>query len=288
MLNTVLGLYVTDDNHLFVADAYNNRVIFLDLNSSSSPQIFGNGSVLLSEPRDVFVTNTSVYVLDGQNFRVLKYSKNGSNPVTVAGITGSSGTVASFTKIAISYFIFVDNNDHLFVSDTNNHRILMFPSNSTSGSTARLVAGTGVQGSAFSQLSNPNGVFVLDNGTIYIADLRNNRIMKWLPNATSGQRVAGDGTQGNGSSQMYFPTAVVVDSDEFLYVTELKNNRVTRWTPLSSVGVCIAGCKGTTGNAPNQLSFPQKLVLDRNGSIFVSDQSNNRVQKFALIGNCGQ
>ena len=288
LLNTNLGIYITDATELFIADSVNNRVIFSDLNHIPSPTIFGNGIPSMSQPADVFVTNTSVYIMDKGNYRVLKYWKNGSNPLVVAGVTGSIGTAASLTQLAASYFIFVDKNGRLYVSDTNNHRILLFPSNTTSGTSALVVAGTGINGSAANQLNNPNGIFVRDDGTLYIADLRNNRIQKWPANASVGQRVAGDGTTGNSSSQIYFPTSVFVDSDEFIYVTELKNSRVTRWASQSSTGVCIAGCSRSAGNAPYQLRSPQKLTFDQNGSLYVSDQGNHRVQKFTRIENCGQ
>lgn len=288
LLNTNLGIYLTDATELFIADSGNNRIIFSDLNHFPSPTIFGNGTPSMGQPADVFVTNTSVYIMDKGNYRVLRYWKNGTNPVVVAGITGSLGSAASLTQLALSYFIFVDKNGRLFVSDTNNHRILLFPSNTTSGTSALVVAGTGTGGPAANQLNNPNGIFVRDDGTLYIADLRNNRIQKWSANATAGQLVAGDGTAGNSSSQIYFPTSVVVDSDEFIYVTELRNARVTRWASQSSTGVCIAGCSTNAGSAPNQLRSPQKLTFDQNGSLYVSDQANHRVQKFTRIENCGQ
>ena len=288
LLNTNLGIYLTDTTELFIADSGNNRVIFSDLNSFPSPTIFGNGLLSMSQPADVFVTNTSVYIMDKGNYRVLKCWKNGTNPLVVAGVTNSIGNAASLTQLALSYFIFVDKNGRLYVSDTNNHRILLFPSNTTSGTSALVVAGTGVGGPAANQLYNPNGIFVCDDGTLYIADLRNNRVQKWTVNATAGQRVAGDGTGGNSSSQTFFPTSVVVDSDEFIYVSELKSSRVTRWTSQSTTGVCIAGCSRSTGSAPNQLKLPQKLTFDQNGSLYVSDQGNHRVQKFTRIENCGQ
>ena len=52
-------------------------------------------------------------------------------------------------------------------------------------------------GSALNQLIIPRGIYVdeSDNDTLYIADCNNNRVMKWLVNATNGTIVAG----GNGA-----------------------------------------------------------------------------------------
>ncbi|CAF1463963.1 unnamed protein product, partial [Adineta ricciae] len=118
------------------------------------------------------------------------------------------------------------------------------------------VAGSGTQGSANEQFNWPYGIFVSDNGTIYVADHSNNRIMKWLAGASSGIRVAGDGTSGYSLTQVNSPTDVIVDENEFMYITEAGSTRITRWAPNSSCGTCIVACSGTTGAAQNQLNRP--------------------------------
>ena len=240
----------------------------------------------MTNPADVFVTPTAVYVLDKDNYRIVRWLKNGSNPVIVAGINGSTGT--ALNQISWSYFIFVDQYANLYVSDTNNHRVLLFNSTSSSGSNGRVIAGDGTGASSGSQLNNPNGIFVDGNGTLYIADLRNHRIQRWYRGAGSGSRVAGDGTNGSSLSQLFFPTSVFVDSNEYIYVTQLKYSRVTRWTVNATFGVCIAGCTGVSGVGPNQLSGAQSLAFDSCGSLYVSDQGNHRVQKFQIIVDCGE
>ncbi|CAF4852893.1 unnamed protein product, partial [Rotaria sp. Silwood2] len=56
------------------------------------------------------------------------------------------------------------------------------------------VAGGNRQGNGINQLSNPWGLYVDDDQTIYVADRLNHRIVEWKWGATSGQVVAG----GNG------------------------------------------------------------------------------------------
>ena len=290
LLNTNQGIRISDDDTLYVADSANDRIITLPMSISSTPSIFaegfGTGLTQMKDPADVFLTPTSVYVADRNNYRIMKWAKNGSSPVIVAGNTNTPGT--ALNRISWSYFIFVDLHANLYVSDTDNHRVLLFNASSSNGSNGEVIAGDGTGASNNHQLNNPNGIFVNGNGTLYIADLRNNRIQRWYRGASAGSRVAGDGTNGSSLSQLFFPTSVLVDSNEYIYVVQLKHSRVTRWTVNATFGVCIAGCTGVLGAGPNQLNSAQSLAFDSNGSLYVSDQGNNRVQKFQIIGDCGK
>jgi sugar lactone lactonase YvrE len=71
-----------------------------------------------------------------------------------------------------------------------------------------MVAGTGVSGNGSNQLNQPRGVFVMDDGTMYIADSFNHRIQKWTIGARSDVTVAGTGSAGRGLSELYYPLKV--------------------------------------------------------------------------------
>jgi DNA-binding beta-propeller fold protein YncE len=54
-------------------------------------------------------------------------------------------------------------------------------------------------------------------------------------------------------------------------------------------GVCVVGCTGIAGSSPNYLIGPRDLRFDPSGNLYVSDQGNNRVQKFMIqlsTSNC--
>ena len=67
------------------------------------------------------------------------------------------------------------------------------------------MAGGNGQGNGNNQLSNPWGLYIDDDQTIYIADQSNHRIIEWKWNATSGQVVAGGNKQGNEAHQLSYP-----------------------------------------------------------------------------------
>ena len=92
------------------------------------------------------------------------------------------------------------------------------------------VAGGNGQGNGINQLSNPWGLYVDDDQTIYVADESNHRIVEWKWGATSGQVVAGGNGQGSGNHQLSNPTDVIVDKErDSLIICDCSNRRVVRW-----------------------------------------------------------
>ena len=246
----------------------------VDLTSTANISIIGSGpgsyANQFNVSLDLFVTNTSLYVLDFNNRRVQTMSLNGSNPSTVLYLSG----------LTWPQYLYVDNNNNIYVSDSVGNRVLLYRSNETNGT---IVAGVGGSGANADQLNQPYGLYVDQNGTLYIADCNNHRIMKWYAGASVGIRVAGDNTSGSASTQLNFPSQVIVDTNQYMYIDERRNARITRWKVGASFGECIAGCTGTSGSASNQLKEPFSLAFDRHGSLYVSDTENHRIQKFQLL-----
>jgi sugar lactone lactonase YvrE len=249
-------------------------VVIVHLDSTTETFAIGPGpgsnSNQFFHVHGVFVTNTSLYVGDTGNRRVQKLSLEGSNPITVF----------SLSELSWPTYLYVDHNDNIYFTDVYSHTVSVFHANSKNIS---MIAGTGVNGSNNNQLNIPYGIFVNHAGTIYIADCWNHRIMKWFSGALSGIIVAGDQTPGASSTQLTAPTHVIVDENEYMYISEAGNSRITRWAPNSTFGVCIAACTGTTGTASTQLKGPYSLAFDSNGSLYVSDSFNHRVQKFQIL-----
>ncbi|CAF3833859.1 unnamed protein product, partial [Adineta steineri] len=274
--NEPIGISITDNDILYIADKMNHRVVVIHLDSTKETFSIGSGDgskpVRFNTSHDVFIFNRSLYVLEQGNKRVQKMSLNGSDSIIVPNVTGLSSPI----------YLYIDNNSNIYVSDRAKHSVFVFQSNSTNGSR---VAGTGVKGSTNETLDSPYGIYVNNVGTIYIADRYNNRIMKWLAGELSGVRVAGNEIAGNSSTQLNSPTYIIVDENDYMYISEAFSARVTRWAPNSTCGTCIVGCSGNYGSAPSQLERPHSLAFDSNGSLYVSDYGNHRVQKFQLLNS---
>ncbi|UJR32669.1 hypothetical protein I4U23_020129 [Adineta vaga] len=177
-------------------------------------------------------------------------------------------------------YIHVDRADNIYISDINKHIVVRLSSNLTNGV---VIAGNSTSGSRDYQLSKPYGIFVTDNGTLYVADRQNNRIMKWSSGASTGIRVAGSGTRGSSLSQLSLPADIIVDANEYMYICDTGNSRIIRWGPNASFGTCIVACTGSDGVTSTQLNWPNSFTFDRNGSLYVADYDNNRVQKFQIL-----
>ncbi|CAF2005511.1 unnamed protein product [Rotaria magnacalcarata] len=92
------------------------------------------------------------------------------------------------------------------------------------------VAGGNRKGNRNNQLSNPCGLYVDDDQTVYVADRLNHRIVEWKSGATSGQVVAGGNGQGSEVHQLSYPTDVIVDKGtDSLIICDASNKRVVRW-----------------------------------------------------------
>ncbi|CAF4966335.1 unnamed protein product, partial [Rotaria socialis] len=69
-----------------------------------------------------------------------------------------------------------------------------------------VVAGGQGKGSALTQLSCPNGIFVDTLGTLYVADWGNSRVMRWTQgDKKQGTVIVGGNGKGDGANQLSCP-----------------------------------------------------------------------------------
>ena len=69
----------------------------------------------------------------------------------------------------------------------------------------------------------------------------------------------------------------------YMYIVDNGNNRIVRWTDdYAAGGTCIVGCTGTTGTGATRLKGPRDLKFDASGNLYVSDNGNNRIQKYLI------
>ncbi|CAF1585241.1 unnamed protein product, partial [Rotaria magnacalcarata] len=92
-------------------------------------------------------------------------------------------------------------------------------------------AGGQGQGSALTQLENPEGIFVDALGTLYVADSGNHRVMRWTQgDKKQGTVIVGGNGRGAGANQFNFPTGLSFDRHGDLYVVDSNNHRVQRFS----------------------------------------------------------
>lgn len=90
-------------------------------------------------------------------------------------------------------------------------------------------------------------------------------------------------TDGNGNtSQFNLPTVVVLDNEENLIVVDRSNHKIRKITPSGIVSTLAGtGAIGSTNGAALSATFryPDGAIVDSNGNIFITDQSNHTIRK---------
>jgi hypothetical protein len=265
-----LGIFINIENTVYVADQTNRRIpVWAKGDSNSMTTILGSPS----ESWSLFVTNTGdVYVDNGVSKRVDKWVAN------------SASSVPMMTVTAPCAGLFVDINHNLYCSVSNGHKVVKMSLNG-SATTPINVAGTGSLGTTANMLNDPRGIFVDINLDLYVADYTNKRIQLFKYGQSNGITVAGKGVATH--TDPIGPTGVVLGAADYLFIVDNDKHRIVEAGPN---GIrCLVGCLNTAGPALTQLHYPYTVAFDSYSNMFVTDQNNNRIQKFFLMTNsCGE
>jgi hypothetical protein len=138
-----------------------------------------------------------------------------------------------------------------------------------------VIAGAPGIGSSLSQLNYPHGLHAAADGSVYVVDHYNHRVLRWGPGDTEGTLVCGGKGNGAALNQLDYPEGIFVDSDApegtWIYVADRTNNRVLRFTEGASFGVVVA---------EHNIHRPHAVdVVD--GLLYVSEYDNHRVTSWA-------
>ncbi len=176
---------------MYLADLDNRRIRMIDMKTGTVSTVAGNGKrgapkhggaateEPLVDPRAVAAdAEGNVYVLErsGHALRVVDAS---GKIRTVAG-TGQKGYSgdggpAKEAKMDGPKHLWIQKSGDVLIADTENHVIRRYR---VREGTIELVAGTGKPESGMGELKKPHGVYEHKDGTIYISDSDNNRVLK--------------------------------------------------------------------------------------------------------------
>jgi sugar lactone lactonase YvrE len=186
---------------LYLADLENRRIRAIDLKTGVVTTIAGNGergvpadgaearASPLVDPRAVAADAAgNVYILE-RSGHALRVVDPAGKIRTVAGTgkAGDSGDGGPAIRAALNgpKHLCVDRDGSVVIADTDNHRIRRYLPRE---GTIVAVAGSGRKGTAGlggpagqAELNQPHGVCVAPDGTLYIADSSNDRILRLVP-----------------------------------------------------------------------------------------------------------
>lgn len=149
-----------------------------------------------------------------------------------------------------------------------------------------IVAGGNGIGSNLNQLSAPSSVFINSQGSIFVTDQFNNRVVKWEVNSLQGVIVAGGNGSGSELNQLNSPYGIFVNSNGDLFIGDNQNHRVVKWTAGIASGTIVAGGNGFGFNL-NQTSSPDGVYVDAAGNLYVSEAGIHRVTKWNVGASSG-
>ena len=190
-LHNPRGLFVTEDEEVFIADMWNLRVIKIDRNGIISTIHLG----LFFSPSSVFQYKNEIYITDIGYGKIRKILQDGKAIIinTIEDDTGLDNT-----SPLTPYFVVVFN-DELFVSYTNQHMVRKI--HLSNGNVETLIGNGNVGSSGDGSLAknalltNPGGIFVDENAQVYISDHSNHRIRRIDRNGIV-DTIVGTGTPG--------------------------------------------------------------------------------------------
>ena len=199
------------------------------------------------------------------------------------------------------------DKDHLYISDTDNHRIRMIV---LSTGLMTTIIGNGNpgykgDGSAATDAEIVRPMYLAVNplsGDVYIADSTNNRI-RWIEFKTGIMHNAlGEGPAGfygdNGqltdgdanSAYLNLPIAMLFDPLGNMYVSDSINRRIRKLvfgrpaylTTVAGTGVyAVSGDGGLATSA--QIKNPSGLAMDKAGNIYYAERDTGVIRSFSTI-----
>lgn len=271
-LNTILGGIVrTPWGGLYVADRAAHRLMYWSAPPTShgapAQAVIGqatftvslNGTAVnrLYQPIDLTIAGSRLVVLDSQNHRLIWYNQA---PVStglvdanaVLGQADFDSRIAAATPTASSFVgawavAYDPTLDRLLVADTNSHRILGWNGFPGSPRAADFVLGQTDFGSGGTNAgqSGPNPIgmnqpkgLVIHNGSLFVSDTGNNRVMVWthVPSSTAepAQAVLGQADLNSNAatlsaSGLQTPLGLCATGNS-LFVVDYSHSRVVRFS----------------------------------------------------------
>jgi sugar lactone lactonase YvrE len=190
---------------------------------------------------------------------------------------------SAYNQLHTPQFITRDiNTNTLYIADYVNNRVMSYASGASNGSNGTLVIGGQGAGINTTQLDSPVGVYFDSvSNNLYICNYGGHHIVRWTFGASSWTLVAGTpGVSGSSSTLLSYPNGITLDPMGNLYVADTGNQRIQLFLAGQNVATTIVGINGSSGASSVQLNSPFSVRLNSQLNLYVSDLSNNRIQKF--------
>ncbi|MFL3025323.1 MAG: LamG-like jellyroll fold domain-containing protein [Candidatus Neomarinimicrobiota bacterium] len=300
------------DGRLYIAEANNNVVRRVDVNSDRTISIFagtgsagynGDGgaatSAELNSPWGVNVKGDKVYIGEAGNHIIrLVAADGGISTLAGTGKAGSSGDGGVATSALLNVpenVTFSSTTQDIYIADLSNQRIRQIKPDGTITTLAG--RSPNYQSNILAnnaEIMNPRNIWIDNNDHIYVPDQGLNRLLK-IDKSGIITTIAGTGEggfSGDGGpavlAQIDGPRGVTGDNVGNLYLSEGNGNRIRKIDIYGNIstyaGTGSAGYSGDGGAATSaEIEFPYVLKY-YNDALYFADLQNSRVRKIDSNG----
>ena len=306
-LNGPHGIAVDRSGNLYIADYGNNRIRMVTASTGIITTIAGSNTIGFAGdggpatkatfwfPTGIAVDSSgNVYIADTYNHVIRKISTSGMIS-TVAGSNqggyGGDNGPATKAELAAPQGVTLDASGNLYIGDTANQRIRYV----NASGIITTIAGTSTTGfggdgglATSATFGNPVGVAVDASGAVYVADLNNGRVRRFVVGGAITTFAGTVTSVGDGGpsiqSRLDRPTSAAVDFSANLYIADPTANRVRKVTPSGTITTLAGNGQAGYGgdNGPSSaaiLNSPNSVAVDSSGNVYIADSGNGRIRR---------
>ena len=209
----------------------------------------------------VIVLAMVIYLFVDQFQKAITKSKTVIVPISLS-LSGTPGG-----KFQEPKDVAIDSENNFYISDFGLHEISKFDSN------GNFIYSIGKKGSYPGsdqgplEFDQPSGLWVSQNGTVYVNDTFNHRIQVFDSNGEFLRMW---------SRSFFGPKGITGDNNGKIYVVDTGNHKIQVFDESGNFIKEFGG----HGTSEGKFDEPIGCVFDSKGVLYVSDSNNNRIEKF--------
>ncbi len=271
-------------NQIFVSDSRQGRIQVFDFDGNFV-KIFGSvgkGAGNLGRPMNLSIKHGELFVAEYFNDRIQVFALDGVSRRTFGKVGSGAGEFNAPGGVDVG------PDGSIYVADFYNHRVQVL---SPDGAFIRQLGKPHIKGrgsGSFTDFSDstssisfsyPTDVAVSKDGTLYVADGYNDRVVVFAADGTFSHKWGGPfGMNIHGSFQGWFATvtSIAIGPEGNVFVADFYNHRIQKFT---AEGVFLTSF-GYGGNGEGQMKNPIAIDVSEDGAVFVADFGNNRISKW--------
>ncbi len=285
---------VRNEELVYVADALNNRV---QVFTKSGQFVTKFGSFGEPDQEGTFTTmrrvavaqdgSGDVWAADLWGNRIERWDRTSTGftySTTVGAVMPPPTNDAAFHEARGMAF---DTSGKLWVADTVHHSFERF--DPATGNLLGVCGQRAAEGSNPGQFNWPRGI-AIDNatGNLWVADTKQHQLQVLSSSCQPLGSTLADWKVGSGRASaevgsFNWPYDVAIrQSDRVAFIADTQNHRVQAFDVATKTVIAAFGARG---NGAGQFQFPSAITVGPDGSVYVADRGNNRIQKLSFNGS---